>query len=285
MQKSISKTKEAGMNYIPSLSTVDFDRVYRYNNPEALSFLNKPLGQRGIKKNTITSVFGAIKDGTTECISPIQVDIRNMNLYDGQNRLEAFKKAWEQGLTPQIKVIYTPYGTEQMIDIQCHTCWTQKDKLDYFTAHGDETVKRMIAFALSHKTTRSKGGISLAYTSAVLTPSRIRLNEDKETGHLNAEITDEDFTLGEQVITETETFFDIMQQPRNNWYETMCQEWRKLRSEKGVYSQMADLIGFKELCREGRNIIKGWQCSTSHKYWRQAFENIINVVYKAVTVS
>lgn len=283
------------INQVPTRATVDFDRIYRYTNAEALSFLNRPLGQRDLKEKTIASVTKAIKNNTTETIAPIMVDFRNMNLYDGQNRLEAFKRAWAKGLTPVLKVIYTPYGTEQMIDIQNQYNWQQRDKINYFIAHGDETVKRLVDFGLSHKITRSGKGISISYTSAMLTDSRVELNEEKETGRISTTITEEDFKLGEQVVKEVEMFFDIMNSKdpvtgkdtvrRNNWVEAMAQEWRKLRKEKGVYSQMVDLIGFNSLCKEGKTIIKGWQCSPAHGYWESAFKNVIDVVYRAAVAA
>lgn len=273
------------LNFDPTKGKVDFDRIYRYNNPEALGFLNRPLGQRGLKERTIASVTKAVNDGKTEAISPVMVDIRNMNLYDGQNRLEAFGRAWAKGLTPELKVIFTPYGTEQMIDVQNQSSWTQGDRINYFVQHGDETVRRLVDFGLSHTLTRSGTGISIAYTSAMLTDKRIRLNEEKETGRIKAEITDEDFTLGEQVAVEVERFFKIMNEgntvKRNNWVESMAGEWRKLRKEKGVLCQMVDLVGFDTLCGEGGTIISGWQCSPTRKYWAKAFENLIKVVYNA----
>lgn len=276
-------------NFDPTKGKVDFDVIYRYNNPEALSFLNRPLGQRGLKEKTIQSVTKAINNGTTETVAPIMVDSRNMCLYDGQNRLEAFIRAWAKGLTPELKLIFTPYGTEQMIDIQNHYNWQQRDMINYFIAHGDETVKRLVDFGLAHKLTRSGKGISISYTSAMLADKRIALNEEKETGRISAVITDEDFKLGEQIVREVEMFFGIMSEnnmvKRNNWVEAMAQEWRKLRKEKDVYCQMVDLVGFDTLCERGKTIISGWQCSPSHKYWSQSFKNLIDIVYKAAVAA
>ena len=61
------------LNFDPTKGKVDFDVIYRYNNQKALSFLNRPLGQRDLVPKTIASVTKAINDGTTETISPIMV--------------------------------------------------------------------------------------------------------------------------------------------------------------------------------------------------------------------
>lgn len=273
------------LNFDPTKGKVDFDVIYRYNNPEALSFLNRPLGQRDLVPKTIASVTKAINDGTTETISPIMADIRNMNLIDGNNRYEAFKRAWAKGLTPELKLIFIPYGTEQMIDIQNQATWKDPNYIKFHIEHGDENVKKIWEFGRSHRLLRNGKGISVSYVGAILIGGRLlpHLRKDK----CDIELTEEVMEKAEKLYNEVETIFDAIGYKQSAWFETMCLAWYAIRNNKenAMYSVIVDRMGVKRFCAISGAFLKQTPQERSTPQWIEYFQKYLLAADRADSFS
>lgn len=268
-------------NFDPTKGKVDFDVIYRYNNPEALSFLNRPLGQRDLVPKTIASVTKAIEAGRTETIAPIMVDIRNMNLYDGNHRFEAFKRAWAKGLTPELKVIYTPYGTEQMIDIQCQATWKDPNYIKFHIEHGSEAVKKIWDFGRKHRLLRNGKGIAISYTGAILTGGR--LLPYLRTDNCDLQLTTEDVEKADKLYNEVETIFNAIGYKRSAWFEVMCLAWYAIRNNKenAMYSAIVDRMGVKRFCAIAGPFLKQTPQERSTPQWIDYFQRYLLAADKA----
>lgn len=272
------------INVMPSRANVLYRTIYGFTNAEAFNF-NRPTGQRDLVEATIKSVTKAIEEGKSHLIPCVQVDANTMTLYDGQNRVEAFMRAWAKGIQAELRVNFTDGGSENMIEMQNSQKWQTRDYIKYLVENGNETVKRVLDFGLNHKLTKRGSGVKISYLGVILTGRRIEkeLKQDPCT----LVLTDEDFDRAEKLYKEIEMMYDVIDEKGNNWLDTFITSWYWFRNSKDekvrLSSNKIDLIGMKKLCKIGEDDLKHAELRASREYWDGFFKDLIDRVYSVVT--
>ena len=276
-------TEKTLINVMPSRANVLYRTIYGFTNAEAFKF-NRPTGQRDLVEATIKSVTKAIKEGKSNLIPCVQVDARTMTLYDGQNRVEAFMRAWAKGIEAELRVNFTDGGSENMIEMQNSQKWQIRDHIKYHVENGNETVKRIFDFGLKHKLTKRGNAVKISYLGVILTGRRIE--DDLRKDPCTLTLTDEDFDRAEKLYNEIEAMYDVIAEKGNNWLDTFITSWYWFRNSNDekirLSSNKVDLIGIKKICEVGEDDLKHAELRASREYWDGFFKDLVDRVYSVV---
>lgn len=276
-------TEKTLINVMPTKENVMYRTIYGFTNAESFKF-NRPTGQRDLVEATIKSVTKAIKEGKSHLIPCVQVDANTMTLYDGQNRVEAFTRAWAKDIQAELRVNFTDGGSENMIEMQNSQKWQTRDYIKYLVENGNDTVKRVLEFGLNHKLTKKGSGVKISYLGVILTGRRIEKEIKQDPCPLV--LTDEDFERAEKLYNEIEAMYDVIGEKGNNWLDRFITSWYWFRNSNDdkirLSSNKVDLIGIKKICEVGEDDLKHAELRADSAYWDGFLKDLVDRVYSVV---
>lgn len=231
---------------------VDYDRIYRLNksNYEDLRSFSFN-GIRVLYEPHIKEIYNDIIKGKAVWMAPVEVNINTMGVCDGQHRVKAVLKAWEDGYDYELGVIFRdiPEETEAETVVRKNTTtknWTQKDFKHKLLLEGNKNAKRLNDFCLNHELLHGKkkkdGTVPTKdrYAMALLRGQNIT----NEIINGNVVITDDDVEFGEQLYEEVKALYDVLgyQSKGGGWYEYFLQGWYEFRSNN-KYCKRVEKVG------------------------------------------
>lgn len=107
-------------------------------------------GNREVNDKHVKDLYKDLKKGCGKYFPPILVDINTMCIADGQHRLTAYQKLWEDDKTEKIKVIFFEYPTnviEHVIKMNNQQKrWSLNNYAKTNIVSGDESTKLLTKF-------------------------------------------------------------------------------------------------------------------------------------------
>lgn len=292
MRKTIEEVMSSqkgsiGVNTVPTKETVDYCRIYYYNDHELVEQLftfydgNRDVKgkqhERDIARDIQTEPYG------TEFFAPIRVDINTYKVADGQNRVEAQKRAWRNGCTEPLKVIYEDYPQEESETMRIiakinstNKNWGIKDYEKNEKTQKNESVLIIDKFARTHElchTLNKKGEpiINTRYAHAVI----FGRNATKElkNGELYADA--DDIAIAEQMHGELKVLFDALGYEMNCWFESFAHAWWEIRNKDHAYSEILSEYGITEFANHLKVYSSGWHPLTRKSEWLERLRSAI----------
>lgn len=282
------------LNEIPTMETVEYDRIYYFDNPEIVfDKFTFAEGNRDFKKVTKTgkeSYDAIIKDVTKQIlegefgstyIAPIRVDIKTLEVEDGQHRYIAFLNAWAKGSNAKMKVIFENFPVDPkkklkvISDIQNQKAWTIKDFAHLNMTLNDENTLKFNNFAITHTMcmNKNKNSINNRYTCAFL------FGTDKTNKIIKNEliVTDEILEEAHKLYEEVEKLAQIVNKEQSTWFEGFVKAWYDVRHTE-CFNTMIYEVGFNTILEEFTKHINenGSNLYTKKIDWLKLFDNIIN---------
>ena len=231
---------------------VDYHYIYEMNKEDNVSL--KFNGIRVIDKKHVKKIVKDIIDGNVKCMAPIEVNINNFGVMDGQHRLAAAQTAWEQGIDFTLEVIFRDLPIEEESDVvvkknTSQKSWNQKDFKHKLLVEGNESAGRLNDFCLSHdllhgKKPKSDGTFATKdrYAMAFLRGANIT----KELLNGSVKIDDDDVETGEQLYKEVEILYNRLGFLQTaGWFEYFIQGWYEFRTNN-KYCKRIERFGLEK---------------------------------------
>lgn len=272
--------KGSMVNVIPTKDNVDYDRVYRYNNADAVKSFKFFNGNRDTKFSNVKNIDAQIERNEYggQFIPTIIVDINTMGVVDGQNRLEAFRKAWANGSTEELRVLFidvpTTYIDNLIRVLQNGKKWDNKD---FFTRGKGNNVQACFDledWGMKHELCRDSRGCNISYTMAFLYGKRM----DKEVKSLSLTLSKEQIDNAEKVYSEVEALIKALGYRRMAWLEPFTHAWFELREEP-LYKMFINEMGMGYICGNIKSLMSEFQTTTKKAEWKAEFEKVLDSLY------
>lgn len=290
---------------VPTKETVDYKYIYEYRVADALMNFKSVLDgidlNRKLDPNHVTEIYNEVMDipyGINThtfggaYIAPIRVDINTYTCIDGNNTKAAFLRAWSEGATGRVRVIYEDVPREYLSYIMKIINNTQKPwKVQDFAVQavntGNKSVVSLSEFAESHPLCM-KGvknpQINICYAGAFIKGYRVTKDIKGET----LSVTKKELEFAEQIYSEVDTMVNVlvndMGWTKNNWLETFIYAWWDIRNSDILYNKVIKEVGFNTIAahiKEHFNEMKVIPVSRKN-HWEKVFRTLINTTQAKV---
>lgn len=272
-------------NVLPTKDTVDYTRIYFYNDSRLSEKFRLIKGNREPNKSHINEIKRSIMNEPYNSlyIAPIRVDINTFNVLDGQHRLLSFRKAWADGCDEPLKVIFedAPIHQNETLDVIVAINTTQKNWGIKAYEHrlreiGDDAVKKMDEFGKSHYLQFTKSGEpkpNPRYTYALL----FGKNVTKEIKDGTISLTEEDILFGDKIHKEVSQMKDVLLYEVNgvSWLESFTCAWWSIRKNDFIYNEILEKIGVDNFIKTLPEFFDGYQYATRKTEWETRFRTAI----------
>ena len=263
------------VNVIPTREVVEYDRVYFFNVDPEFSFFK---ANRDLIKKHIKDIENSIMEGKYKgkYIDNIRVDIDTLKIIDGQHRYEAFKKAWKNGSTEYMKVMFEELPADEkmkldvVVDINSSTTnWSNLAYQKRLREEGNKHILNVEEFGLTHalcQKVNKKGEVTGFYPRYVFAIMLGR-NATNEVKNGSIKITDKDLEFGELMHSELDMLVDALGYEINTWFESFAHAWHNIRKNDKANSSLVDELGMKVICDNIKDYFEGWQVVTRKTEW------------------
>jgi hypothetical protein len=221
-------------------------------------------------------------------ISPLRVDINTMGVADGQHRLEAFKRAWENGSKEIMKVIFEDYpisneGHDRMSIISringTNKNWGVTDHQHRLLIEGNTNMVNIAEFGKTHRLCQKKNkkgevvDFYPRYAYAIL----LGRNATKEVKDGSIKVSKQDLKFGEQINNELEHLVDSLGYEMNSWFESFAHAWYEIRKTDKLYNEVIDeILGIDAVYENIFSKFKGYQICTRKSEWLARFRGALS---------
>lgn len=220
-------------------------------------------------------------------LPPLLIDSKTFLVADGQHRLEAYKKLWEQGYNVKLKVQYQDFGSLEVFEneirgLQESKSWTTKDNIEQACKHKSSGTKMIHDFCLMdehpllHKIKKDGTKTSIMRYATALIFGRNVTNEIKNN---NVTVSKEELEYANQTYKEIELILKTLNMGDNigGWMENCFTAWYRVRHDK-LYIKAFDRIGLDVFLAEigGTDSFKTKDPNLGLNGWEEAFKNAIN---------
>ena len=240
------------LNYIPTVADFNPDLTYRYDDLALIEQFAPSKFQRKL-------IPSSVKDYTEYFINgrdfqPIEVNICNLHIIDGNNRVEAYKKACESGAKPIIKVRFIECKTDldelnRIIEVNSGKAYNNQDVLQASLVAGIPNVSVFNQFAKDNgRLTCKPNGKPKVQNCEVLIFGSILLYQLKRHGDY-PKITAPMLKLAKNVVNDVTVMLDVFGSKgtvlKGSRERDLLSAWRTVRVSQGVASRVADSVGIK----------------------------------------
>lgn len=268
-------------NYFPSKSDVDYSIIYEFDNsPANLARFQSPNGQREIKPQHVKDIYDAIRTSGSY-FAPIQVSIDGYFCFDGNYRLEAYKRLADEGVNVVFKVIFYNMTKEraeaEVIKTNSNSkSWTGNDYIKARVEKNDINMLRLINFAETKRTDgdvimfNNKGKINNRYLYAIVFGKDITSvvkDPDAELPPVTERVLEKANKTYNRVNVILKTLNNSGLKS-NNWVEGMIKGWFAFQNETNI-----DDAGVYQLINKLNPKLA--QCGNSPKQWHNFFKETL----------
>ncbi len=230
-------------NEIVTIDNVNFGKIYKINKNNFSTypdFLMKGIRviDRKHLSEIITSIEDSIDNGISLYMSPIEVNVRNMGIIDGQHRWMAAKTIWERGKDFNLEVIFREIPLEIESEIvkaknTTQKSWSIKDYKNALEELENPDIIKLNNFCKEfprlHGRINKKTGkcpIKDRYAMAFLKGENQTKNIKNGTFYLN----DEEIEWGRKLYEEVDKMMHILDFNHTaGWFESFIQAWYRFR--------------------------------------------------------
>ena len=277
------------VNVIPTKENVDYNRIYVYNDPVLVNRVFKMAeDNRSLNSAHIKQIAKDIESEPykSKFFSPIRVDINGFIIADGQHRLEGYKKAWKDGSTEPLRVIFedypiTNYGRDRMSVIAkingTNKNWTVNDHQHRLLKEENQDMINVKEFGLSHRLCQkiNKDGEVVDFYPRYAYAILLGKNATKDVKDGNIKVSKNDIAFGEKINLELERLVDALGYEMNTWFESFAHAWYNIRKSDPSNSQLIDDLGIDLISKNIKKYFEGWQIVTRKTEWENRFRAAI----------
>lgn len=284
VMSTLKGSYEKGINFIPTKENVNYNRIYLFNNPKAVEKFNFHNENRFLKKSHIKEIIKDIESSPfhSKYFNPIRVDINTLSIADGQHRLSAFLKAWENGSKEVLRVIFEDYPKNDMINIvakinSSNKNWTVSDYQHKLLVQGDDAMNQLERFGKEHTLTQKLNkdgevvGCYPRYVYAIVFGKNITSDVKKS----NVVIEEGQVEFAAKLHSELEQLVQALGYEVSSWFESFACAWYNIRKNDGAYSQIVDEIGIITIADNIKRYFDGFNIVTRKSEWEQRFRNAL----------
>lgn len=284
------------VNVIPTKENVDYNRIYVFNDFDVVDkcFVmyedNRELDKKHI--NEIQTDIDKVPF-KSKFFSPIRVDINTMGVADGQHRLEAFKKAWKEGSTEVMRVIFEDYpttndGRDRMTIISringTNKNWGVKDHQHRLLVEDNTNMVNVADFGKTHRICQkiNKKGEVVDFYPRYAFAILLGRNATKEVKDGTIKVSKKDLEFGEKMNAELEKLVDALGYEINSWFESFAHAWYNIRKNDNANSAIVDELGIDTICKYIFNYFNGWHPVTRKTEWENRFRTALWEIKRAI---
>lgn len=277
------------VNVIPTKETVDYNRIYVYDDLDVVEKAFKMYeDNRTLYKTHISEIQADIDKFPykSKFFSPLRVDINTMCIADGQHRLEAYKRAWKNGSKEPMRVIYEDYptsndGRDRMDIISringTNKNWGVNDHQHRLLAENNTSMVNIREFGMSHKLCqkKNKNGEVVDFYPRYAYAILLGRNATKEVKDGSIKASKKDLVFGEKMNGELEMLVDALGYEMNSWFESFAHAWYNIRQNDKANSSLIDELGLETICKHIYKFFNGWHPVTRKTEWENRFRTAI----------
>lgn len=277
------------VNVIPTKETVDYNRIYVYDDLDVVEKAFKMYeDNRTLYKTHISEIQADIDKlpYKSKFFSPLRVDINTMGIADGQHRLEAYKRAWKNGSKEPMRVIYEDYptsndGRDRMDIISringTNKNWGVNDHQHRLLAENNTSMVNIREFGMSHKLCqkKNKNGEVVDFYPRYAYAILLGRNATKEVKDGSIKASKKDLEFGEKMNGELEMLVDALGYEMNSWFESFAHAWYNIRQNDKANSSLIDELGLETICKHIYKFFNGWHPVTRKTEWENRFRTAI----------
>ena len=272
------------VNVVPTKSNVDYNRIYVFTDADLVKSTFKMFeDNRTLNKPHVNEIASDIEKAPyhAKYFAPVRIDINTMGIADGQHRITAFLKAWGNGSTEPMRVIFEDYPKEMMDIVSringTNKNWGVNDHQHRLLVENNTHMLNIESFGKSHTLCQKKdkkGNVVdffPRYAYAIL----LGRNATKDVKDGSIKISKSDLDFGEQIHTELEQLVTALGYEVNSWFESFAHAWYNIRRNDKANSALIDELGLENICKNIRNYFHGWQVVTRKTEWENRFRTAI----------
>ena len=293
----MSTLKGSSVNEVPTKETVDYNRIYIYNDLDVVEKNFKMYeDNRCLYKNHINEIQADIDKGPykSKFFSPIRVDINTMGVADGQHRIEAYKRAWQNGSSEPMRVIFEDYPTsnngKDRMDIisrinGTNKNWGVNDHQHRLLAENNTSMVNIRDFGMNHRLCQKRNkkddvvDFYPRYAYAIL----LGRNATKDVKEGSIRVSKKDLQFGERMNGELEQLVDALGYEMNTWFESFAHAWYDIRKTDIVYNAIIDRIGLENICNYISRFFEGYHPVTRKTDWERRFRTAIGEIDRKIS--
>lgn len=282
----MANPKAIVVDVIPTKENVDYDKIYKFNTADALKKFRFLMTNRDVNNANVAKILRQITGGQygSQFIPAIIVDINTMSVIDGQNRVVAFQRAYADGNTEIVRVIFidvpSDYVDELIRVLQEARKWNNRDYFKRAIEYGNKACETIRDWCYEHSdlciTGKDNPKPNYSYAMSFIYGRRM----DKEVKDLSIKVTKKQLEFSEQMYSEVMQIMDAMKYRRSAFLEGLTQAWYTIRSSKDNKNFFLEDMGLDFFTKHLYGAMGNYQTTTKKEEWLSRLGSMIENIYR-----
>lgn len=274
------------VNVIPTKDNVDYDRIYKFNDPEVLKKFKFINTNRHVRDGNVKKILRQILGGKygSRFIPAIIVDINTLAVVDGQNRDIGFQRAYAEGSTEFVRVIFIDVPSDYMDELirvlQEGQKWNNRDYFDRGVSYGNKACKTIKDWCYAHSelcmTGKTEPKPNYSYAMSFIYGKRV----DDKVKDLSLTVTKKQLDFAEQIYGEVLSIMKAMKYRRQAFLEGMTQAWYSIRNSNGNLNFFLEDMGLDYFTKHLYDVMGNYQTVTKKEEWLGRLHSMIEDIYR-----